>query len=45
LAGPHSILGRGLVVHANPDKFTQPVGDAGGRVAVGVIGVSSPPKS
>lgn len=45
LAGPHSILGRGLVVHANPDKFTQPVGDAGGRVGVGVIGVSSPPKS
>jgi Cu-Zn family superoxide dismutase len=45
LGGPHSILGRGLVVHANPDKFTQPVGDAGGRVAVGVIGVSSPPKN
>jgi len=44
LAGPHSILGRGLVVHANPDKFTQPVGDAGGRVAVGVIGVASPEK-
>ncbi len=44
LDGPHSILGRGLVVHANPDKFTQPVGDAGGRVAVGVIGIASPPK-
>ena len=44
LHGPHSILGRGLVVHANADKFTQPVGDAGGRVAVGVIGVASPPK-
>jgi len=44
LSGPHSILGRGVVVHANEDKFTQPVGDAGGRVAVGVIGVSSPPK-
>lgn len=40
LAGPHSILGRGLVVHANPDKFTQPTGDAGGRVAVGVIGIA-----
>jgi Cu-Zn family superoxide dismutase len=44
LEGPHSILGRGLVVHANADKFTQPVGDAGGRVAVGVIGIASPPK-
>ncbi|HVU86975.1 MAG TPA: superoxide dismutase family protein [Pirellulales bacterium] len=44
LEGPHSILGRGLVVHANPDKFTQPVGDAGGRVAVGAIGIASPPK-
>jgi Cu-Zn family superoxide dismutase len=47
LAGPHSILGRGLVVHANPDKFTQPTGDAGGRVAIGVIGIAevkAPPK-
>ncbi|MES1213797.1 MAG: superoxide dismutase family protein [Singulisphaera sp.] len=44
LDGAHSILGRGLVVHANADKFTQPVGDAGGRVAVGVIGIASPPK-
>lgn len=44
LGGPHSILGRSLVVHANPDKFTQPVGDAGGRVAVGVIGLAGPPK-
>ncbi len=44
LSGPHSILGRGLVVHANPDKFTQPVGDAGGRVAVGVVGIASVPK-
>lgn len=41
LNGPHSILGRGLVVHAGEDKFTQPTGDAGGRVAVGVIGVAN----
>jgi superoxide dismutase, Cu-Zn family len=40
LSGPHSILGRGLVVHANADKFVQPTGDAGGRVAVGVIGIA-----
>ena len=42
LNGPHSIIGRSLVVHANPDKFTQPVGDAGPRVAVGVIGIAQP---
>jgi Cu-Zn family superoxide dismutase len=38
--GPTSILGRGLVVHAKPDDLsTQPSGNAGDRVAVGVIGV------
>ncbi len=40
LDGPRSILGRALVVHAGEDKFTQPSGDAGPRVAVGVIGVA-----
>jgi Cu-Zn family superoxide dismutase len=34
------IIGRSVVVHAKPDKFTQPVGDAGPRIAVGVIGVA-----
>ncbi|MEX2140520.1 MAG: superoxide dismutase family protein [Pirellulales bacterium] len=38
----HFILGRGLVVHAKEDDLkTQPTGDAGGRVAVGVIGVAT----
>jgi len=41
--GPTSIIGRGLVVHAKADDLkTQPSGDAGGRVAVGVIGVAKP---
>ncbi|WP_165247068.1 superoxide dismutase family protein [Paludisphaera soli] len=41
--GPTSILGRGLVVHAKADDLkTQPSGDAGGRLAVGVIGVAKP---
>jgi Cu-Zn family superoxide dismutase len=32
------ILGKGLIVHANPDDFeTQPTGNAGGRVACGGI--------
>ena len=40
LSGPHSIIGRGLIVHAKADDLkTQPTGDAGGRVACGVIGV------
>lgn len=43
LEGPHSILGRSLVVHAGEDQFTQPVGNAGARVAVGVIGVAAAP--
>jgi hypothetical protein len=41
LEGAHGILGRGVIVHANPDDFkTQPTGNAGGRVACGVIGVA-----
>ncbi len=44
LTGPHSILGRALVIHADPDQFTQPVGNAGSRVAFGVIGVAKPEK-
>lgn len=42
LNGPHSIVGRGLVVHAKEDVFTQPTGDAGARVGLGVIGVADP---
>jgi len=37
LVGEHSIIGRALVIHADADKFTQPSGDAGGRVAFGKI--------
>jgi len=41
LHGHHNILGRGLIVHAKEDDLkTQPTGDAGGRVAQGVIGVA-----
>ena len=42
LNGPHSILGRSIVVHAEADEFTQPSGDAGARLAVGVIGIANP---
>ena len=39
-SGPNSIIGRSVVVHADEDDLTsQPTGDAGGRLACGVIGV------
>ena len=39
--GPNSILGRGVIVHANADDLkTQPTGNAGGRVGCGVVGTA-----
>ncbi len=39
--GPNSVLGRAVIVHAKADDLrTQPTGDAGGRVACGVIGIA-----
>jgi Cu-Zn family superoxide dismutase len=36
--GPASIIGRGLIVHADADDYkTQPTGNAGARIACGVI--------
>lgn len=40
LNGSDSVVGRAIVVHASEDKFTQPSGDAGPRVAFGVIGIA-----
>ena len=40
LNGMHSVVGRGFVVHEKPDDFGQPTGNAGPRVALGVIGVA-----
>lgn len=36
------IIGRGVVVHAKADDGSQPSGNAGDRLAVGVIGVRNP---
>ncbi|GLJ29476.1 hypothetical protein SUGI_0581040 [Cryptomeria japonica] len=48
LKGPDSIVGRAVVVHADPDdlgrgghKLSKSTGNAGGRIACGVIGIQS----
>ena len=39
--GKNSIIGRGVIVHEKEDDFhTQPTGNAGARVANGVIGIA-----
>jgi len=41
LNGPHSVIGRAMIVHAGRDDLTsQPSGDAGARLAYGVIGIA-----
>jgi superoxide dismutase, Cu-Zn family len=43
LNGSDSIVGHAVIVHEKADDLkTQPTGDAGGRVACGVIGVAKP---
>lgn len=40
LNGPHSIIGRAIIVHAKADDLkSQPTGAAGARIACGVIGI------
>lgn len=44
-SGSHSIIGLAVVIHAGEDDFvSQPTGNAGARVACGVIGIANPEK-
>jgi superoxide dismutase, Cu-Zn family len=40
LHGPHSIVGRAIIVHEKEDDYSQPVGNAGKRYGAGVIGIA-----
>jgi superoxide dismutase, Cu-Zn family len=43
LHGEHSIIGRAVIVHADKDDLkSQPSGNAGARVACGVVGLANP---
>lgn len=43
LTGPRSIIGRAIIIHEKADHLnTQPSGDAGKRIACGVIGIAMP---
>ncbi|MCX5924598.1 MAG: superoxide dismutase family protein [Candidatus Dependentiae bacterium] len=41
LSGPHSIIGRSIIVHQDEDDLhSQPTGNSGNRIGCGVIGIS-----
>ena len=40
LTGSNAVLGRGIIVHADEDNGGQPTGNAGARIAQGVIGIA-----
>ncbi len=43
LSGDDSVIGLAVIVHEKEDDLkSQPVGNAGGRLACGVIGVAKP---
>jgi superoxide dismutase, Cu-Zn family len=43
IGGNNSVIGRGIIIHkAADDMTTQPTGNAGARVACGVIGIAGP---
>ena len=38
--GPYSVAERAIILHADPDDFSQPTGNAGGRIGCGIIEVN-----
>lgn len=42
LDGAHGCIGRAIIIHAKPDDWSQPTGNAGARIAYGVIGIDDP---
>lgn len=42
LGQKNPIVGHAVIVHAKIDDASQPVGNAGGRIACGVIGIANP---
>lgn len=43
ICGEHGILGRGVILHKNADDLkSQPAGNAGDRIGIGVIGIANP---
>ena len=43
VSGKLPVAGRAVIVHEKADDFSQPAGNAGGRVACGIIGVVTTP--
>lgn len=41
LDGPNSIIGKAVIIHEKVDDYSQPTGNAGGRIACGVIEAKS----
>ncbi|NBD32001.1 MAG: hypothetical protein GVY17_03250 [Cyanobacteria bacterium] len=35
--GDYTVVGRALILHADPDDFSQPIGNAGARIRCGAI--------
>ncbi len=35
--GPNAVLGKAIIVHEKEDDFSQPTGNAGGRIGCGII--------